>query len=37
MPELLDDAVQGRRGGHQHFLHAALQRRLLLQFVAQLR
>jgi hypothetical protein len=34
--ELLDDAVERRRRGDQHLLHAALQRGLLLQLVAQL-
>ncbi|MNX97232.1 hypothetical protein D3C86_1295880 [compost metagenome] len=36
-PEFLDDARQRRRGGRRHFLHAALQSRLLLHFIAKLR
>src|SRR6185369_10714382 len=35
-PEFLDDARQRRGGRHEHLLHAPLQRRLLLQLVAQL-
>ena len=35
--ELLDDAGQRRGGRRRHLLHAALQRRLLLQLVAELR